>query len=130
MLAALANFAVYFGVGITLLFCFQLTYMAFTPYKETELIKGGNTAAATAYVGAIAGFVLPLASALAHSISLLDFALWGIVAGIVQVGVYAVVRLFYRDLADSIVAGKLSQAIKLAGVSVAVGILNAASMTY
>lgn len=130
MLAALGNFILYFGVGAVLLFCFQFVYMAVTPYRETELIKAGNVAAATAYVGAVVGFVMPLGSALAHSVSLVDFAIWGIVAGVVQVLVYIVMRRFYRQIADHIVDGKVAPAIKLAGVSLAVGILNAASMTY
>lgn len=130
MLASLGNFVLYFGVGAVLLFCFQFLYMAVTPYRETELIKAGNVAAATAYVGAVIGFVLPLGSALAHSVSLVDFAIWGIVAGAVQVLVYLVMRRFYRQIADHIVEGKMAPAVKLAGMSLAVGILNAASMTY
>lgn len=131
MLAAIGNFLIYFGIAVALLFVFQAVYMAVTPHRETALIKGGNVAAATAYVGAIIGFVLPLASAIANSISVLDFVIWGFIAGIVQVLTWVVVRtFFYKNISESIVAGTLAPAIKLAGISVAVGILNAASMTY
>ncbi|EKV27288.1 hypothetical protein C882_1790 [Caenispirillum salinarum AK4] len=131
MLEALASFALYFATAIVLLFVFQAVYMAVTPHRETELIKGGNVAAATAYIGALIGFVLPLASALANSVSLVDFAIWGVIAGVVQVLTWVVVRtFFYKNISESIVAGTLAPALKLAGVSVSVGILNAASMTY
>lgn len=131
MLEAIGSFILYFGIAIALLFIFQAVYMAVTPHRETELIKGGNVAAATAYIGAIIGFCLPLASALAHSISLLDFVIWGFIAGFVQVLTWVIVRtFFYKNISESIVAGTLAPALKLAGISVAVGILNAASMTY
>lgn len=131
MFAALGSFVLYFALAVALLAVFQAVYMAVTPYHETALIKAGNVAAATAYIGAVLGFVLPLASALAHSVSVVDFLLWGFVAGAAQVLVWLTVRrLFYRDLVRLIEAGTLAPALKLAGLSVAVGILNAAAMTY
>ncbi|KJS35713.1 MAG: membrane protein [Rhodospirillaceae bacterium BRH_c57] len=130
MLTGLFAFVQFFGLAIVLTFVFQGVYMLITPHKEVELIKANNAAAAVVYVGALAGFVIPLASALANAVSLLDFALWGLVAGVVQIGAFLVFRLFYPRISTHIEAGEMAVALKLAGWSVAVGLLNGASMTY
>lgn len=130
MLTGLFAFAQFFGLAIVLTFVFQGLYMLITPHREVELIKANNAAAAVVYVGALGGFVIPLASALANSVSLLDFALWGLVAGVVQIAAFLVFRLFYPRISAHIEAGEMAVALKLAGWSVAVGLLNGASMTY
>lgn len=130
MLTGLLAFAQFFGLAIVLTFVFQGVYMLITPHKEVELIKANNAAAAVVYVAALVGFVIPLASALANSVSLIDFALWGLVAGVVQIMAFLVFRLFYPRISAHIEAGEMAVALKLAGWSVAVGLLNGASMTY
>lgn len=130
LLQALGNFAAYFGTAVLGLLVFQGIYLLVTPHKEIALIRQGNAAAAVSYVGAILGFVIPVASVIAHSVSLLDMVVWAVVALVVQVGVFLVLRLVYRTLSADITAGRIAPALKLAGVSVAVGILNAACMTY
>lgn len=130
MLTGLLAFAQFFGLAIVLTFVFQGVYMLITPHKEVELIKANNAAAAVVYVAALVGFVIPLASALANSVSLIDFALWGLVAGVVQIVAFLVFRLFYPRISAHIEAGEMAVALKLAGWSVAVGLLNGASMTY
>ena len=44
-------------------------------------------AAALNLGGAILGFCLPLASTIAHSVSIADVAMWALVALVVQIGV-------------------------------------------
>lgn len=130
LLQALTNFAAYFGTAVLSLLVFQGIYLLVTPHKEIQLIREGNAAAAVSYVGAILGFVIPVASVIAYSVSLLDVAVWAAVALVVQVGVFLVLRLVYRNISADITAGRIAPAVKLAGVSVAVGVLNAACMTY
>lgn len=105
-------------------------YIFLTPHSEFRLIREGNVSAAVMLSGALLGFVLPVASALAHSVNLVDFAIWGFVALVVQLIVYLALRLSFRPLHELIEQDRLSVAILCAAVGVGAGILNAAAMTY
>ena len=124
------DFLVYLILSLTLLTAFAWIYDKVTPYKELELIKSGNTAAAIAYSGAIIGLALPLASAVAHSVNPVDMIIWGVLALAVQVLVYFLVRRLVPQLNDQIPQDKVAPALLLAAISLAAGILNAACLTY
>lgn len=129
-LAMLPNFLAYFGVAIALLAFFLLIYLNVTPYKEITLIRSGNAAAAISLSGTLIGFALPVANVIAHSDTLLDLAFWGVVASVVQMAAYFVARLALPQLNEDIPAGRVAPATFLAALSLAVGIINAACMTY
>lgn len=123
-------FVIAFAAAGVFTVAFKLIYQWVTPYKERDLIRQGNAAAAIALGGALIGYVLPLASALSHTVSLMEFATWALLAGVIQIVVFVVVsRLAFRNLAERIEAGEISAAIYLASISICVGLLNAASMT-
>lgn len=129
-LAGLPSFLFYFAAAIALLLLFVAAYIFITPYREIALIREGNAAAAAGLGGAILGFVLPLASAIAHSVNLLDMAVWGLVALLIQLLAYGVSRLLLPDLARDIPAGHIASGVFVGVLSLTVGILNAACMTY
>lgn len=129
-LVLLPNFLAYFGTAAVLTAAFLVLYTAMTPVKEWSEIKAGNAAAALSLSGALLGFALALASVITHSQSLLDMTAWGLVALVVQLVVFGVVRLGKPDLVRRIGEGSLAHGILLAAASVSAGILNAASMTY
>ena len=129
-LAGLPSFLLYFVTSLALLGVFLAIYAWITPYRELALIREGNAAAAIALAGVIVGLVLPLASAIAHSVSLADMVVWGVVALVVQIIVYFVVARLVPRFGEAIRAGRVSGATLLAAVAVGVGLLNAASMTY
>ena len=130
MFAMLPAFLAYFAVAVVLIAVFLLIYVNVTPYDEISLIRQGNTAAAISLSGALVGFAMPVANVIAHSDTLLDLAAWGAVAGIVQILAYLSMRLSLPRLAQDIPAGKVASAIFLAAVSLTVGLINAACMTY
>jgi putative membrane protein len=114
--------------GFTLIF--KAIYQVITPHNEGKLIREGNSAAAVALGGAVIGYVIPLASALAHTVTLPEFAAWAVVAGVVQIVTFwAVRRLALPDVSARIERGEMSAALYLLMISLAVGILNAACMT-
>jgi putative membrane protein len=76
------------------------------------------------------GFVAPLASAIAHSVSLIDLALWGVVAMIVQWLAHVAMRVLIHDLAAQIESDNRAVAVLAAAVAVGVGLVNAAAMTW
>jgi putative membrane protein len=127
-LSTFPSFAAYFAEGALVMAAFGIVYCYLTPYNEIQLIKSGNVAAAIAFSGAMVGFVIPLASVIAHSGGRLDVVMWGAVAMVVQLGGFAVARWIFRDLSSAVPEGRVSEAVFLAGLSVALGILNAACM--
>ena len=108
---------------------FKYIYQWVTPYNEKALIRQGNLAAAIA-LAALIGYVLPLASALSHTVSLPEFAAWATLAGVIQIAAFTGVRLVaLPDVKTRIENGEASIGVYLAGISIAVGVLNAACMT-
>ena len=85
LISAFPNFVRYVIVGFGLMGLFLLAYTLITPWREFTLIRAGNSAAATALIGALLGFCLPLANTIAQSSSVTDVVLWALVALAVQV---------------------------------------------
>jgi putative membrane protein len=129
-IAGFPDFLLYFVLALALLALFVAVYVQVTPYRELTLIREGNMAASISLSGAVLGFVLPLASAIAHSVSPLDMAAWGVIALVVQLIVYAVTSRLVPRFREAIEAGKAAPATLLAALSISAGILNAASMSY
>lgn len=114
--------------GFTLIF--KALYRWITPHDEGALIRGGNSAAAVALGGALIGYVIPLASALTQTHSLPEFVAWAILAGVIQIAAFWLVRrIALPDISERIARGEMSTALYLLSISLAVGILNAACMT-
>ena len=129
-LAGLGNFLSYFTVAVVLLLLFLAAYGRVTPYPEFRLIKEGKIAPAISFTGAMLGFVAPVASAITHSVALIDMLIWACVALVVQIAVFLVLRLTFPDLCREIAADHIAGAILLGGLSLAAGLLNAACMSY
>ncbi|WP_199097958.1 DUF350 domain-containing protein [Dyella sp. ASV21] len=128
--STLPAFAAYFGLGALFLAVFCTVHIWSTPQREMALIHAGNQAAAISLAGALLGFVAPLASAMAHSVSLADLAVWGAVAMLVQWLAHLAMRLLIHDLAAQIEADNRAVAVFAAAVAVSVGLINAAAMTW
>jgi putative membrane protein len=128
--AGLDDFAVYLAVSLVLLAVFIAIYIRVTPYREIALIREGNMAASFSLSGSVLGFVVPLASAVQHSVNLADMAIWGLIAMVVQIVAFVVVKIMIPSIGQDIVAGKGAQGFFLGTMSLAVGLLNAACMSY
>lgn len=131
-IAGLGNFALYFVISIVLLFVFKIAYAFVTPHDEWKLVKEDkNTAAAIGFGGAMIGFGIALSSAVSNSQNLVDFAVWGVVAIIAQCFAFALLRFtFMPKIVERIDNNEDSAGIMLAAMSISVGLLNAACMTY
>jgi putative membrane protein len=128
--ATFDDFLVYLAVAVAMLALFIAIYIRVTPYREIALIRDGNMAASFSLSGALLGFIVPLASAVQHSVSLVDMALWGAIAMLVQLTAYVVVKLLIPTLGQDIPANKGSTGFFLGSISLGVGLLNAACMSY
>ncbi len=129
-LSALPHFLSYFAMAALLVSVFWSIYTFLTPHDELALIRQGNTSAALALMGALIGFVLPVAAAVMHSVSIMALIQWSIVAMALQLAVYVLLRMLMPGLGNSISEDRPAGAIMLGGVSLVCGILNAAAMSY
>jgi putative membrane protein len=129
-LEGLLPFLAYFGGGLLLVVLFSLVYLKVTPYDEIKLVREGKIAPAISFGGAIIGFICPLTAAIAHSVNFLDMVIWALIALVVQIFVFLLVRLTFRSFTNDIAGDKIGSGLFLAIVSVAAGLVNAASMTY
>lgn len=126
----LIGFCTYFASAICFVVVFCMIYCKLTPYDELKLIRSGNSAAAISFGGALLGFILPLYSAITHSVGFMDMLIWAVIAMLVQVAVFGSVRLILKDLVQEIENNHTAAATLLAFCSISIGILNAACMTY
>ena len=127
------GFLGFFFTAIVLVIIFLYLYAIVTPYDDYKLIfEDNNLAAALGFGGAIIGVSIPLYSALVHSTSYLDFAIWGLIAILIQlIFAFIVTRLggkysFKTKISD----GVISVGILMAFLSISIGLLNAGSMSY
>jgi putative membrane protein len=124
------DFLVYFFIAAALLLLFIFIYIRITPYKELQLIREGNNAAAISLAGTILGMVIPVAHAIEFSVGLIDMAIWTAIALVVQLLVFVVARITLPEIARDIPAGKTASGIFLGTISIAAGVLSAACMSY
>ena len=129
-LSGFDDFLIYFGLAILFAAAFLWIYMLVTPYNEMQLIRAGNAAAAWSLGFALLGFSLPLAAAIIHSVNPWDMMLWAVIALVVQILVFLLVHLLLPDITRNIQEGQVSSGAFLGLLSLAAGVLNAASMTY
>lgn len=131
-ISGLDNFALYFAISVLFLFVFKVVYAFVTPHDEWKLVKDEkNVAAAVGFGGALIGFAIALSGAASNAVSIIDFAIWGVVAILAQSVAFALLRFtFMPKIAERINNNEVSAGIMLAAMSIAVGLLNAACMTY
>jgi putative membrane protein len=128
--AGFDDFLVYLGCSLLLLYLFVWLYIRVTPWREMALIRAGNMAAAFSLSGAILGFIVPLAAAVRYSVNLVDMVIWGMLALVVQVLAFIVVKMLVPTVVQDVEAGNAAQGFFLGVASLAVGLLNAACMSY
>jgi putative membrane protein len=130
--AFLAGFPVlmlHSSVTIAMLVAGVLIYMRITPWDEVKLIKAGNIAAAISFGGAIIGLALPLAFAMAASVSIHEILLWGPVTLFLQIIAYRLSDLILRGLPTRIENGETASAIMLVAIKLCVAMINAAAVS-
>ena len=128
-LTNLSEFLIFFVVASALALFFVFVYTRVTRHNELALIKENSTAAAVAFSGSLIGFALPLASTMINSVNVIELVLWGVIALIVQVLVYLLIRLPMPRISERIQEDEVAAGIWLGTCSLVAGILNAASMT-
>ncbi len=131
-LSGLMSFALYFALSLAALLLFKVLYTKVTPHDEWALIKEKqSTAAAWAFGGAIIGFSIAVAGAAANSAGVIDFIIWAVVALVAQLLAFALIRYgFMPRIVERIEQDEVAAGIMVCCVSVSIGLLNAACMSY
>ncbi|MGY6569854.1 MAG: DUF350 domain-containing protein [Salinarimonas sp.] len=133
MFASIANLPIFLlffviSVGLTALYLFVYTFA--TAHNEFALIRQNVVSAAVALGLSLIGFALPLSSAVVYAITVIDLVIWGLIAMVVQIAAYGLVRVMIPNLSQRIASGEMSAALFLGAISLAAGILNASAMTF
>lgn len=120
----LLHFAVTLGIlaiGVAL-------YHFITPYHELRLIRGGNTAAAVSFAGAIVGLAIPLALCMATSVNVWDIVVWGAVTLLIQLLAFRIADALLKDLPTRLESGEMGAAVLVVGIKLAIALINAAAV--
>ena len=128
-ISGLPAFLLYVVTAGGLIGLYLLVYTLATAHNELALIRRDVAAAAVALGFSLVGFALPLSVAIYNAQSILDCIVWGLVALVVQILIYWLVRLAVPDLSRRIEDGRMAAAVLLGAASFAGGLVNAASMT-
>ena len=127
------SFGIFFLTAITVSILFLFLYAKVTPYDDYQMIFSDNNAAsALGFGGAIVGLCIPLYSALVNSISYVDFVIWAAIAMMLQLlFAFIITRLSGKySVEKHINEGNIAVGILMAFMSIAIGLLNAGSMSY
>jgi putative membrane protein len=122
------EFLLQFGTAMALFAVGLTTYVLMTPHKELALIRDGNASASLAFGAVVVGLAIPLGACLAHALSVIDLAIWGVVTLLVQLIVFRVTDMLLRGLPRRIAEGDVAAAIFLMAVKLGVGIILAGAL--
>lgn len=118
-----------FLVTLALLGAGIAVYMLITPFSERRLVREGNVAAGVVIAATLVSLALPLAATLATSFYVLDIVIWGAVALVIQLVVFLLTVALFPGFRGMIEAGNIGAALVLAGLQLAVALLNAAAVS-
>lgn len=127
-LNALPVFAAHLSLAVAIFAAGIGIYSLVTPIHEFRLLRAGNAAAGLSLAGVTIGLGIAVAAAMAASYTLLDIAIWGAIAVVVQIVAFLAVELVLRGMAARVEAGEVAAAAFLAAVQVSVGAINAAAL--
>lgn len=123
------NYILHLLSATALIMAFFVIYTYVTPIDEILLIRQGNNAAALSLSGALIGFSLTVASSAIHTETYYQFLGWAIGAMIVQILVYVVTTKLLRISKGHIEAGNTAFGALIGGLSLSLGIINAACIS-
>ncbi|RXI95517.1 DUF350 domain-containing protein [Anaerobacillus alkaliphilus] len=127
------HFLIYLGTSLVLFLIGTYIFKLITPYSERALIKNGNVAVSLKLLGKMGGLVVVLQSAIRSSINLVDLAIWAFVAIIIQIVLHLVIEYVLTrntNLAKEVEKGNVAVGLLLGGVSILVGLIVAASISF
>lgn len=129
LLSGFPYFISHFGLTLLMLGAGVYIYEKITPYRELELVRKGNIAAAISLAAAILGLAIPLAACLESSVSLWDIFIWGWVILLIQIAAFYFASLIIDDLKGRIERDEMGAAIILFAGKISIALINAAAIS-
>ena len=123
------SYLAYFGASLALLVGGLVFYTRVTPYREVDLIRAGNVAAAWSLSGAALGLALPIATAVIRADGFFGMVFWALTALVANLLVLVAVEKLLPDFRCAIESDSVAHGLTLGGLSLVVGVLNAAALT-
>ena len=127
-LNALPVFASHLALAVAIFAAGIGLYSLVTPIHEFRLVRAGNVAAGIALAGVTVGLGIAVAAAMNASFTLLDIAVWGSIAVVVQIAAFVAVELVMQRMSKRVEDGEVAAALFLAAVQISVGAINAAAL--
>jgi putative membrane protein len=122
---AILNYLLHLLLAAGLFLAFFVIYTKITPFNEVQLIRAGNLAAAHSLGGALIGFSLTMASALAHTLTYQEFVGWAAGAMLVQLLVFWCATTMLSMSKDQIESNNKAFGTLLGAISISIGAINA-----
>ena len=116
------------AITVGLLVAGAALYAWFTPYRDIQLIREGNTAAAISLGAVLVGLAIPLAVSLGFSAGEVEMVLWGVAIIAGQLFVFRLTDWILRGLPRRIQEGEVSAAVFLASVKIATALILAGAV--
>jgi putative membrane protein len=116
-------------ISLVMLALGAAAYGFLTPYKEVQLIREGNAAAAISLGGVLLGLAIPLAVSLAASPSILEIVIWGLATVAVQLLTFRLTDFALTGLPARIQDGETAAAALLTAARLATALILAAAVT-
>jgi putative membrane protein len=116
------------GVTLAMLALGVVVYALLTPYKEVQLVRDGNAAAAVSLGGVMVGLAIPLAVSLTASPSVLEIVIWGVATLAVQLLAFRLTDLLLTGLPSRIQEGETAAAVLLTAARLATAAIVASAV--
>ena len=116
------------GITVALLFVGTGLYALLTPYRDIQLVREGNTAAAISLGAVMVALAIPLSVSLAASNGEVELLLWGVAIIAVQLFVFRFTDWVLQGLPRRIQAGEVAAATFLACVKLATAMVLAGAV--
>jgi putative membrane protein len=130
---ALISFLAHVGTGLGLMILGVTVFAFTTKFSEATLIREGNIAVALKLWGKAIGLAIVIYTVWSNSVSLLDAFMWGLIGIATQVIAYWIIEYVLTpktNLAKKVEEGNVAIGFSLFSVSIVVGLIVAASLTY
>ena len=122
------QFIVQLAIALGLFVASLIVYVILTPHKEMALIRAGNPSAALAFGGVVVGLAIPLGACLAHSLGIMDLAIWGIVTLLLQILAFRFADIFLHHLPRRIAEGDVAAAVFLMSIKIGLALIIAGAL--
>jgi putative membrane protein len=123
------DYLIQLAVALAIFVIGLVAYVLLTPHKELALIRDGNPSAAVAFGGVVVGIAIPLGACLAHSFSVMDLVIWGVVTLLIQLIAFRVTDMLLHGLPRRIAEGDVAAALMVMSVKLGVALILAGAVS-